>query len=437
MDQNMTQQLRKPPLRRRLSVTFIHFTALVAFTACVEPPEEEEIDQAQGASTLTPSLQRQRAGLIRDIAARRGITNAGLIAGLAMAETQLAHCWSELTWTCKGPASSSCGGGPVIAGAGDGPCAWREGGLGMFQFDAGNYDQTLAREGRRILGLEGNIDAGLDFILEMIVSSNYVPGVSNKSQAINWLNHAHAGTEDYKRWIQTVTHHYNGCAPGRCSIYWSRYDHYDRYARQTLSDYGQGFWRSAGGGGSGGGVSANLKPMEVYWSRQSDGRYQLRALAPTEVTRVTYRVDGIEIAARVPRDDPNTSAVENNFPASYRFNHQGAERKFEVVGLDNTGKQIALGVGLLDVTSGAGVFIRQLGAGYYDIGLERAPDGVAFIQVEADGYLLRDGVSGSTRPSRLVVRTHFSQVGARSFALSTFNSDGSLRGTLRRTFTLR
>ncbi len=412
-------------LRAAAPLLTIAFAALIALVGCVEPLAEQDLTRK--ASTLTPSAQRQRAALIRDIAAQRGITNAGLIAGVALAETQLAHCWSELTWACKGPASASCGGGPVIAGAGDGPCWMEEGGLGMFQFDAGTYSQTLAREGRHILTLEGNIDAGLDFILEMIVASPYIPSVRDARQAVTWLNRARLGTEDYRRWLQTVTHLYNGCAPGRCGVYWSRYDHYDHHARLALGNFGASFW----------GQTSPQKPMEVYWHRQPDGRYLLRALTPPEVVRVTYRVDGFNIASRVPRDDPGTTERENNFPASYRFSREGAGRRFEAIGLDAGGKEVALGVGLMDVTAGPAVFVRQLGRGYYDIGLERAPEGVFFIQVEADGFLLTDEISGSTRSARHIVRSRFSQIGPRTFSLSTFNQDGSLRGTLRRTLSLR
>ncbi|MCA9614322.1 MAG: hypothetical protein KC586_16315, partial [Myxococcales bacterium] len=87
-------------------------------------------------SLLTAAQRRVRAGEIRDAAAANGITQGWLLAGIADAETRMSHCWSELTWACQGPNSSDCGGGPVVAGAGDGPCSLRQGGLGMFQFDA-------------------------------------------------------------------------------------------------------------------------------------------------------------------------------------------------------------------------------------------------------------------------------------------------------------
>ena len=76
---------------------------------------------------LSAEQRRERAGLIRDAAASVGMTNGVLLAGIAQAETTLAHCWSEATWACQGPPSSSCGGDAVIAGSADGPCSARQG----------------------------------------------------------------------------------------------------------------------------------------------------------------------------------------------------------------------------------------------------------------------------------------------------------------------
>ena len=108
----------------------------------------------------------------------------------------------------------------------------------------------------------------------------------------------------------------------------------------------------------------------------------------------------------------------------------------EVRGLNAAGMVVARGVGLLDVTPGFGVFVKQLDAARFEIGLERAPAGVAAIEVRADGYLLPDEVSGLTRSPRGAVRYRFLQLGARDFELRTFNPDGSLRGVLRRNFSL-
>ena len=111
---------------------------LLLVAACAESP------LATDTSEITAAVRRERYGLIRDSAAEMGLYNAALMAGIATSETALAHCQSEATYACMGPASPSCGGGPIIAGAADGPCADMQGGLGMFQFDAGTYAQTLA-----------------------------------------------------------------------------------------------------------------------------------------------------------------------------------------------------------------------------------------------------------------------------------------------------
>jgi hypothetical protein len=96
-------------------------------------------------SLLTDAQKKERCGIISAITQPMGITNTLVFAGVAHHETGLAQCWSEATWACKGPASSSCGGGPVIAGSGDGACSLQQGGLGMYQFDSGTYSQTLSQ----------------------------------------------------------------------------------------------------------------------------------------------------------------------------------------------------------------------------------------------------------------------------------------------------
>jgi hypothetical protein len=90
----------------------------------------------------------------------------------------------------------------------------------------------------------------------------------------------------------------------------------------------------------------------------------------------------------------------------------------------------------MDVTSGTAVYIKQMGAALYEIGLERAPAGAASIEVRADGFLLTDSVSGKSRSTRMAVRSQFNQLGPRTFTIRTFNADGTLRGSLTRKLTL-
>ncbi|MBT8495775.1 MAG: hypothetical protein KJO07_22220, partial [Deltaproteobacteria bacterium] len=82
---------------------------------------DEPLDVGKTVQLLSPEVELERVTAIRDVSAGMGLTNAALLAGIAKSETDLIHCWSEATWACQGPDSPSCGGGPVIAGAADGP----------------------------------------------------------------------------------------------------------------------------------------------------------------------------------------------------------------------------------------------------------------------------------------------------------------------------
>ncbi len=214
----------------------------VLFTgACLGAPEPEEFRAAE--SSLSAAQRRARAGQIRDAASANGITQGYLLAGIADAETNMSQCWSELTWACQGPYSSDCG-GPVVAGAGDGPCSLMQGGLGMFQFDAGTYDQTLAREGNRVLTVAGNTAAAVDFVVAMVIRSAHISGVDTREQAIAWLNAVRVGNDHWDAWITTVTHYYNGCAPG-ASCFSQRYASYRDHTSGVYDEMGASFWATS------------------------------------------------------------------------------------------------------------------------------------------------------------------------------------------------
>ncbi len=209
-------------------------------SSCTSDPTPRPVGAVESA--LTAAERRARATEIRDIAADNGLPTAGLLlAGIANAETGLAHCWSEATWACQGPMSTYCS-GPVIAGAADGPCSAREGGLGMFQFDAGTYDDTLRREGDRILELRGNIEAAIDFVANMVVRSTYIDGVDDRAQALAWMNGVRPDNDRFDPWLRTVVRYYNGCVPGRCPVYDSRYANYRDKTLQMLDLMGYDFW---------------------------------------------------------------------------------------------------------------------------------------------------------------------------------------------------
>jgi hypothetical protein len=219
----------------------------LAASACMAPVESASTsrgDVSVGISLLTADERRERAGQIRDAALVSGMTQGYLLAGIADAETSMSHCWSELTWACMGPVSPDCGGGPVVAGAGDGPCEIQQGGLGMFQFDAGTYAQTLAREGERVLYIDGNVQAAVDFVVSMLIRSVYVDGVDDAAQAIAWSNGVRRDNERWDPWIRTVTHYYNGCTPS-ASCWAQRYAHYLENTSSVHDEMGPDFWSAA------------------------------------------------------------------------------------------------------------------------------------------------------------------------------------------------
>lgn len=195
-----------------------------------------------GAEPLTPEQRAERAARIRDVAADNGISAGYLLAGIAQAETNLSHCWSELDWACQGPDSPDCA-GPVVAGAGDGPCSAMQGGLGMFQFDGGTFDETIARDGDGVLLLAGNVTRAVDFVVNMVMGSQYVdPEVDTPAEAKAWMNQVTVDGALWDAWISTVTHYYNGCTPTGCSVYDERYQHYADAGALVFDEQGADFW---------------------------------------------------------------------------------------------------------------------------------------------------------------------------------------------------
>jgi hypothetical protein len=203
--------------------------------------DQDEPELGDTSLELSSTAERVRVAAIRDVAAGEGMTNGPLLAGIAQSETNLAHCWSEATWACKGPSSPSCGGGPVIAGASDGACSLRRGGLGMFQFDAGTHSDTLRRDGEEILLLEGNISHAVGFVADLI--DQEVSGVTGRSQAIAWMNSIpmRAGDAKLEKWAAVMACRYNGCC-STSSTCTTRRRKYRDNALMHYNRYGAAFW---------------------------------------------------------------------------------------------------------------------------------------------------------------------------------------------------
>lgn len=230
-------------LRTHVRGVFAAATFAVALTAVALPAHAESVfDHAPitepGPVFLTQAQRKARAEIIRDSAAAKGMTNAALLAGIGEVETNFAHCWSEATWACQGPASSSCGGGPVIAGASDGPCSQQQGGLGMFQFDAGTYSQTIATYGPSIVTMQGNVDAVIPFLVTRAIES--VDGVNSEAEALAWMNSIKIqdGDAQYEKWLYFVAWRYNGCKGCTTQI-----NKYRNGTNKLRDEFGPDFWR--------------------------------------------------------------------------------------------------------------------------------------------------------------------------------------------------
>ncbi len=212
---------------------------LLALTACAEP------ELATSESELSEAVRHERFGLIRDAAAEMGLYNAPLLAGIAISETSLAHCQSEATYACKGPASSSCGGGPIIAGAADGPCSDMQGGLGMFQFDAGTYAQTVAMYGDSILTIEGNTAQAVNFVVVRAVMD--ITQAQDWLTAVGWMNEIpmDASAAKMSEWADFIVCRYNGCCTTSSTCTTRRAGYRDN-AIDAYSEMGADFWNTSG-----------------------------------------------------------------------------------------------------------------------------------------------------------------------------------------------
>ena len=217
--------------------------AIALASGCAGPIDD--VDPAADPASFTTVNKPARYQAIRNAAAARGFRNGYLLAGIASTETGLAHCWSEATWACQGPASPDCGGGPVIAGAWDGPCSQQAGGLGMFQFDAGKFHDTLARYGSGVLTIDGQIGAAIDYATWMVKVSAYTTNAETDAKARAWLDNFDPDDPTLRdQWIKTVLRYYNGCQPS-WSCWAPRYETYsDGYRAAIDEPGGLAFWRS-------------------------------------------------------------------------------------------------------------------------------------------------------------------------------------------------
>ncbi|MEZ4287355.1 MAG: hypothetical protein R3A47_04245 [Polyangiales bacterium] len=208
-------------------------------TSRLQKPQSQE--QALAELRNHP-WKRDRALQIIKYAKEKGVTNALLIAGIANNETGMAQCvnsagkgeYSRGTACVTNYNASECfnGGTKVIAGAGDGSC--NAGGLSMFQFDAGTWNQTVDTYGTGIFGVRGAVHAAIDYIHNRITGP-YM-GANSMADTITILNRIRVGTPEYDRWIVA---HRRGYNPGAGSAYEAQTK---VNTEALLWAYGNDFW---------------------------------------------------------------------------------------------------------------------------------------------------------------------------------------------------
>ncbi|MEM6290560.1 MAG: M23 family metallopeptidase [Myxococcota bacterium] len=221
-------------------------------------------DDDQSEVPLSPSERLARATAIRDAHAAHGlIDNPVIFAGIAQAETSLAHCYHELAAIgCPGEfASADCGGEVILAGGADGTC--EQGGLGMFQFDQGTQTQTKtfwdttgywplgAPTPRDVVSLSGNVQASIDFVMWKAWHSGVTPLFADEAAMYDWINGIRPvdGTEDFELWLGFLAHNYNGW--GWNTAGWATAKEKYRDATHLVHQEfgGDDFWYGEGDGG--------------------------------------------------------------------------------------------------------------------------------------------------------------------------------------------
>ena len=230
------------------------FLSLAAFVMPACAAETSDGSPAVGSDDVTSVDRNPLYAKIRDAARASGVGNAYLLAGLAMHESAgFNMCWDGRNF-CPGPNSPDCGGRPIMAGGGDGPCSVQQGGLGLFQFDDGTYAQTIRTYGEKVLTVTGQVESAIDFVVRMVKNSVYTTDAETDDKSKAWINRFDINNKGLRdQWIKTVLRYYNGCQPD-WSCFGQRYPLYDDALSRVLTETGgAAFWAAGSTSGSEGG----------------------------------------------------------------------------------------------------------------------------------------------------------------------------------------
>src|SRR6185436_15273192 len=113
---------------------------------------------------------------------------------------------------------------------------------------AGTYAQTIARYGNGVLTVDGQVDAAIAYVVNMVKISAYTTNAETDAKARDWINNFDINNPTLRdQWIKTVLRYYNGCQPG-WSCWNPRYQTYsDGYRLAIDEPGGLGFWGAGGG----------------------------------------------------------------------------------------------------------------------------------------------------------------------------------------------
>lgn len=203
-----------------------------AVAACSAPTEDDLGDETDDALKVPKKAVNQESRdekldealvAIRNAARAHQLSNGWLLAGIAKVETQLTHCYDYATFAaCPGLGvgaqgkaapliSKDCDGGPIVAGASDkGGCS--QGGLGLFQLDAGTQAKTVdvwKDKGFDILALRGNADAAAHLLLGKIASAPRV-SVEDPKAWLRSIKAPNRNDKDYEAYLGILANGYNG-----------------------------------------------------------------------------------------------------------------------------------------------------------------------------------------------------------------------------------
>lgn len=186
--------------------------------------------------------RRDIADAIKARSKARGLTNPLLFAGIAQHETNMTHCVADYyvqkcMQSADTPVSQSCHGGSVVIGNADASCD--DGGMGLFQLDAGKQADTVAKYGADVVELDGNIDDGIEHILDDVIACGHGPDVT---AAATWLNGALHGTADYDAWFTCVARNYNGCRSEKGCDEAKRAGQYKDATESVAKEFGLTYW---------------------------------------------------------------------------------------------------------------------------------------------------------------------------------------------------